>query len=296
MINARRAGSVALASSSAQYGQRSPVLVSTITMGASRRRDHPTSVMGAAPVLARSRPGTWASSIEPGREAVGRVPLRRVDRSARRVAGHGLGGEVHPQPGGGAGVRGEPVVGERQQALRTGDRIAPGNGRCGRSGGTGGWSAGETGTGGDRGESGPCGSGPGAGVKSRPGLQGGVRVGPRGYGRHRRHGQHEARHHHAQAHAAPSANLTYEDLQVTSRSRPQDGPPVNGTAEIRFKRCPPQMPDVTEARGQNDVLTGIRSPQMSDVGEARDHNDSSQTPDIGEARDHNEVPTNARRQ
>jgi hypothetical protein len=66
MISACRAGSVARESSSTQYGCRFPVVASSSTTGASRRSDAPMSVMGAAPVRARSMPGTDASSIEPG--------------------------------------------------------------------------------------------------------------------------------------------------------------------------------------------------------------------------------------
>ena len=45
-------------SSSDQIGQRWPVTVSSSTIGWSAPSDAPMSVIGAAPVLARSRPGT----------------------------------------------------------------------------------------------------------------------------------------------------------------------------------------------------------------------------------------------
>jgi hypothetical protein len=64
--SAWRAGSVALLSSSAKYGHRSPVTVSRMTIGASRRSDRPMSVIGATPDRARSTPGTWRTSDDPG--------------------------------------------------------------------------------------------------------------------------------------------------------------------------------------------------------------------------------------
>jgi hypothetical protein len=66
MIRARRAASVALASSSAQYGVRLPVFVSSSTIGASRSSEAPMSAADAAFVFVRSTPGTSVRIGVPG--------------------------------------------------------------------------------------------------------------------------------------------------------------------------------------------------------------------------------------
>ena len=61
-----RGSLVAWASSSAQYGVRCPVRVSSSTIGASRSRERPMSVTGVMPLATGSRPGTRARIGVPG--------------------------------------------------------------------------------------------------------------------------------------------------------------------------------------------------------------------------------------
>ncbi len=66
MMSARFASDVALASSSAKNGQCSPVVASTSTIGESGVSDRPMSVIGGAPLAARSTPGNVARIMAPG--------------------------------------------------------------------------------------------------------------------------------------------------------------------------------------------------------------------------------------
>ena len=67
MISTCRSGCpVACASSSAQYGVRSPVRVLSSTIGAFGASERPMSVTGAIPLAAASRPGTRTRIGEPG--------------------------------------------------------------------------------------------------------------------------------------------------------------------------------------------------------------------------------------
>ena len=127
-----------------QNGHRSPVVASTMMIGAWGQVPVDVRQMIAGVVQpTHLRPGhrvcpPRAVQVQvrdeghdrtPRREPVLTVPLGRVDRLPRDVAGHLDGQEVDPEAGVGAGVGTgglEPVAGERKQAVSPVDRVARG--------------------------------------------------------------------------------------------------------------------------------------------------------------------------